>query len=111
MQMTYVTVDLDDLWFALAHIADKPYTDQVHRLVGAALEAQTNPLPEVPELSPKQKLVLQQLADGFSPREIGEQNHMAFDTVRGHIKIMRDKYSVHSIAALLAIGFRYRWIK
>jgi DNA-binding CsgD family transcriptional regulator len=58
------------------------------------------------DLSPRETEVLQGMADGLSNEEIGKRLHIAYETVRSHVRHILVKLDVKNRAHAVATGFR-----
>ena len=61
---------------------------------------------ESPSLSPREREVLQLIAEGRSTSQIGEQLHLSVKTVESHRKRIMDKLEIRSVAGLTKYAIR-----
>lgn len=57
---------------------------------------------ETPELTPRQREILELLSEGKSAKSIGQELSVAEATVRGHIRALLRAFGVHSQVEALA---------
>ena len=72
-----------------SHIARKVVASFAHT-------ANPNPVPELANLTPREKEVLDLLAKGFLYKEIADQLGISFDTVHSHVRKIYEKLHVRS---------------
>ncbi|GBD00683.1 Transcriptional regulatory protein LiaR [bacterium HR18] len=60
------------------------------------------PPQNLPNLSPREREILQLLTQGFSSGEIGRHLHISIETVRSHIRNIYQKLQVHNRAEIIA---------
>ena len=70
---------------------------------GAGLEAAS---PPAPALTPREREVLQLLAEGFSAKQIAARMQVSVKTVETHRMHIMDKLDVHSVAGLTRYSIR-----
>jgi len=75
---------------------------------GAALRADESG--DVPLLTPREKQVLQKVADGRTTEQIAQDLHISVYTVRRHFQNLMHKLGIHSKAEAVALAFRRRLI-
>lgn len=73
-----------------------PMTPEIARRVVQYLRGRPPAQPELGLLTPREREVLQQLAQGFRYKEVSANLNMSMDTVRTHIRNIYDKLRVHS---------------
>ncbi len=79
----------------------------IRRIAVCLLSATSEQRPEAWELlTPREREVLQLLADGETTQEMSEGLKVSESTVRTHVENMRTKLGVPTRAALVALGFR-----
>ena len=61
----------------------------------------------IEQLTPREKEVLQALADGLDGKEIAERLHISDKTERNHIASILEKLGVHSRLQALVFAVRY----
>jgi DNA-binding NarL/FixJ family response regulator len=82
------------------------------RLRGVSRGDQSPPLPKSIEgLSPRETEVLGLVAKGLTNREIGEQLHIAENTVKNHLRNILDKLHLNNRAQAAAFAVRHGLIK
>lgn len=82
-----------------------PMTPEIARRVVQFFRSQSMNQDDLGKLTPREKQVLDQLAQGFRYKEISGNLNLSMDTIRTHIRSIYDKLRVHSrTEALLAIG-------
>jgi DNA-binding NarL/FixJ family response regulator len=59
-------------------------------------------------LTPREREVLSQLAEGLGRREVGERMHLSANTVRSHLQNLMGKLKVHSTLEAVAIARQAR---
>jgi len=100
----------DDLRRALAAAQQgKSYLcpDVTESVVGASLRKLVRePEPSHASLSPREKEVLQLLAEGLSSPEIGQRLYIATNTVETHRRNVMRKLRIHSVADLTKYAIR-----
>jgi len=62
--------------------------------------------PASQELTPREREVLQLIAEGHSAREIAERIHLSVKTIETHRRQMMEKLEIHSIADLTKFAIR-----
>jgi len=81
--------------------------DVTESVVGASLrKAEHEPDPSHTSLSPREKEVLQLLAEGLSSPEIGQRLFIARTTVESHRRNVMRKLRIHSVADLTKYAIR-----
>lgn len=73
-----------------------PMTSEIARKVIDSFHATTPATHPQDQLTVREEQVLQFLAQGYSPREIGAKMDLSYDTVRVHLKHVYEKLHVHS---------------
>jgi DNA-binding NarL/FixJ family response regulator len=86
-----------------------PMTPQIARRVVQHFRKVLEPSSELEKLTPREKEILAQLAQGFLYKEIGDNLGISMDTVRTYIRKIYDKLQVHSRTAAM-IKFLHRQI-
>ena len=79
--------------------------DVTESVVGASLHKR-EPDPSQASLSPREKEVLQLLAEGLSSPEIGQRLYIATNTVETHRRNVMRKLRIHSVADLTKYAIR-----
>ena len=69
-------------------------SDLIARMVVETFHQQITPVPDSEKLSRREEAVLLLLAEGLVNKEIGEQLHIAKDTVRAHLRKIYEKLHV-----------------
>ncbi len=72
----------------------------------AAPASQRKPAERRDELSPREREILQLVAEGRSSRAIGELLHISAKTVEGHRGRIMDKLDIHDLAGLVRYAVR-----
>jgi two-component system NarL family response regulator len=81
--------------------------DVTESVVGASLQKQEHRRAPSPEsLSPREKEVLQLLAEGLSSPEIGQRLFVATSTIETHRRNVMQKLRIHSVADLTKYAIR-----
>lgn len=62
-------------------------------------------------LSPTQTLLLQQLADGWTRRQIAEKRGISNETLKTHFKFIRKKTGKHTVLEAVVMCIRAGWIR
>lgn len=91
-----------------------PMTPNVARRVIQSFRKRPPPPPEseaLPELTDKERGVLEHLSRGASYSEVGKSLFLSVDGVRYHIRHVYEKLHVHSRAEAVAKGLRHSIIK
>ena len=57
-------------------------------------------------VTPKERLVLQLLAEGMSSKQIASHLAISFHTVESHRKNLRAKFSAHNIAEVISKAYQ-----
>jgi DNA-binding NarL/FixJ family response regulator len=73
-----------------------PMTPEIARRVVQFFRTVKPPSAEIDRLTPREKDILNQLAEGFRYKEIVDNLGMSLDTVRTHIRNIYEKLHVHS---------------
>ncbi|MDE3067085.1 MAG: response regulator transcription factor [Verrucomicrobiota bacterium] len=73
-----------------------PMTPEIARRVVQYFRSQSPNPDDLGKLTPREKQVLDQLAQGFRYKEVGGNLNLSMDTVRTHIRNIYDKLRVHS---------------
>jgi DNA-binding NarL/FixJ family response regulator len=81
-------------------------TDYVRRVGAQRLEAQDEPQPPLERLTPRQREVLQLIAEGHSTQEIAEDLTISVKTVETHRTQLMDRLNIHDIAGLVRFAIR-----
>ena len=77
------------------------------RLAGENREVEVEARASIEQITPREKEVLQKLAEGLSNKEIAARLHMSVDTERTHIMNILNKLSVHSRIQALVFATRH----
>jgi DNA-binding NarL/FixJ family response regulator len=83
------------------HAGGSPMTPQIARRLVQHFRQMPEAASEVEKLTPREKEILAQLAQGFLYKEIGDNLNISMDTVRTYIRKIYDKLHVHSRTAAL----------
>jgi DNA-binding NarL/FixJ family response regulator len=78
------------------HQGGAPMTSEIARKVIDSFHAAKPATHPQDQLTLREEQVLQHLAKGYSPREIGARLDLSYDTVRVHLKHVYEKLHVHS---------------
>ncbi|BCU78422.1 response regulator transcription factor [Luteolibacter sp. LG18] len=78
------------------HRGGGPMSGSIARKVIEFFNKKGIPSPEIARLSPREREILDHLADGAAYKEIADLVGLAFDTVRMHVKSIYRKLHVHS---------------
>jgi DNA-binding NarL/FixJ family response regulator len=77
------------------------------RLAGQNREEEVEARASIEQITPREKEVLQKLAEGLSNKEIAASLHMSVDTERTHMMNILNKLGVHSRLQALVFAARY----
>jgi DNA-binding NarL/FixJ family response regulator len=77
------------------------------RLAGQNREEEVEARASIEQITPREKEVLQMLAEGLSNKEIAAKLHMSVDTERTHMMNILNKMGVHSRLQALVLAARY----
>jgi two-component system nitrate/nitrite response regulator NarL len=77
------------------------------RLAGQNREEEVEARASIEQITPREREVLQMLAEGLSNREIADRLHMSVDTERTHMMNILNKLGVHSRLQALVFAARY----
>ena len=77
------------------------------RLAGQSREEETEARASIEQITPREREVLQKLAEGLSNKEIAARLHMSVDTERTHMMNILNKLGVHSRLQALVFAARY----
>jgi DNA-binding NarL/FixJ family response regulator len=83
------------------HAGGSPMTPQIARRVVQHFRKVPETSSELEKLTPREKEILAQLAQGFLYKEIGDNLGISMDTVRTYIRKIYDKLQVHSRTAAM----------
>jgi DNA-binding NarL/FixJ family response regulator len=83
------------------HAGGSPMTPQIARRVVQHFRKVPEVSSELEKLTPREKEILAQLAQGFLYKEIGDNLGISMDTVRTYIRKIYDKLQVHSRTAAM----------
>jgi len=83
------------------HAGGSPMTPQIARRVVQHFRKVPEVSSELEKLTPREKEILAQLAQGFLYKEIGDNFGISMDTVRTYIRKIYDKLQVHSRTAAM----------
>ena len=78
------------------HEGGSPMSNQIARRVVQNLQGIPKQCPESEGLTPRQKQILQYLAQGFLYKEVADQLGLSVETVRTHIRNIYEKLQVHT---------------
>jgi DNA-binding NarL/FixJ family response regulator len=94
-----------------AHQGGAPMTPEIARRVVTLFQQTGMPAGKDDlELSPRERSVLDLLADGYSYAAIGQKLGITINTVRNYIRVIYEKLHVHSKSAAVAKAIRKRAI-
>lgn len=82
------------------HRGESPMSSGIARKVVASFQ-RTEPS-ETDKLSPREKQVLELLAQGFLYKEIADQLHLSIPTINGYVRSIYEKLQVHSRSQAVA---------
>ena len=77
------------------------------RIAGQSREQEREALASIGQITPREKEVLQTLAEGLSNKEIAARLHMSVDTERTHMMNILNKLGVHSRLQALIFAARH----
>ena len=77
------------------------------RLAGQSREEEREARASIGQITPREKEVLQTLAEGLSNKEIAARLHMSVDTERTHMMNILNKLGVHSRLQALIFAARH----
>jgi DNA-binding NarL/FixJ family response regulator len=77
------------------------------RLAGQSREEEVEARASIEQITPREREVLQMLAEGLSNKEIAAKLHMSVDTERTHMMNILNKLGVHSRIQALVFATRY----
>jgi DNA-binding NarL/FixJ family response regulator len=77
------------------------------RLAGQNREEEVEARASIEQITPREREVLQMLAEGLSNKEIAAKLHMSVDTERTHMMNILNKMGVHSRIQALVFAARY----
>jgi DNA-binding NarL/FixJ family response regulator len=77
------------------------------RLAGQNREEEVEARASIEQITPREREVLQMLAEGLSNKEIAAKLHMSVDTERTHMMNILNKMGVHSRIQALVFATRY----
>ena len=75
-----------------------------------ALEERLGSEAELAVLTPRQKEVLQLIAEGYSTREIAERLHVSVKTVEAHRANLMERLEIHDVPGLVRLAIRARLV-
>lgn len=75
-------------------------------LVEQLMQSQGAVLPELDVLTPRQRQVLQLVAEGMGTREIAERLHVSIKTVETHRAQLMDRLNIHDVPGLVRFAIR-----
>jgi DNA-binding NarL/FixJ family response regulator len=81
------------------------------RLAGQSREEEVEARSSIEQITPREREVLQKLAEGLSNKEIATRLHMSVDTERTHMMNILNKLGVHSRLQALVFAARYGLVK
>jgi DNA-binding NarL/FixJ family response regulator len=81
------------------HAGGSPMTPEIARRVVQHFQRPPEPGSELQKLTPRERMVLEQLSQGYMYKEIAGNLEMSLDTLRTHIRNIYDKLHVHSRTA------------
>ena len=81
------------------------------RLAGQSREEEVEARSSIEQITPREREVLQKLAEGLSNKEIAARLHMSVDTERTHMMNILNKLGVHSRLQALVFAARYGLVK
>jgi len=62
--------------------------------------------PELAPLTPRQRQILQLIAEGYATREIAERLHLSVKTVETHRAQLMDRLGIYDVAGLVRLAIR-----
>lgn len=62
-------------------------------------------------LTPKEKILIQEVLKGKTSKEIAHELHHSKRTIEGMRRILMDKFNCKSLYEVIGICFRNRWIE
>ena len=77
------------------------------RLAGQSREEETEARASIEQITPREREVLQKLAEGLSNKEIAAKLHMSLDTERTHMMNILNRLGVHSRLQALVFAARH----
>jgi DNA-binding NarL/FixJ family response regulator len=98
------SASLTDLLSTLVDPAWQPLTNE--RDLPADELATTTSAAEAPELTPREREILNLLAEGRTPKHIARDLEISINTCRVHIRAILDKFGVHSQLAAVVQAAR-----
>jgi DNA-binding NarL/FixJ family response regulator len=81
------------------------------RLAGQNREEKVEARASIEQITPREREVLQMLAEGLSNKEIAARLHMSVDTERTHMMNILNKLGVHSRLQALVFAARHELVK
>jgi len=99
------TTENDELIDAIRRVAAG------ERVISPELENMMKNDPPLPELSPRQKAILESMTDGLTSKEIGEKLGLKKDTVDKHINALMAKTGAASRTQAVVIALRKHLLK
>ena len=75
-----------------------------------ALEERLGNSAELAVLTPRQKEVLQLIAEGYSTKEIAERLHVSVKTIEAHRANLMDRLGIHDVPGLVRLAIRARLV-
>ena len=75
-----------------------------------ALEERLGSSAELAVLTPRQKEVLQLIAEGYSTKEIAERLHVSVKTIEAHRANLMDRLGIHDVPGLVRLAIRARLV-
>jgi DNA-binding NarL/FixJ family response regulator len=82
-------------------------TMKLQRFAAAQRERERDDRSAIGELTPREREILQALADGLNSRQIADQLYISIRTARNHINSILSKLGVHSQIQALLLALRY----
>jgi DNA-binding NarL/FixJ family response regulator len=81
------------------------------RFAGRTREREHADREAIAQLTPREREVLQALADGLNTQQIADRLHISIPTERNHIASILTKLGVHSRPQALVLALRYQIVE
>jgi DNA-binding NarL/FixJ family response regulator len=81
------------------------------RVAGSQREREYDDRQAIAQLTPREREVLQALADGLNTRQIAERLHISIRTERNHVASILAKLGVHSQLQAVVVALRYEIVE
>ena len=111
------SADVDDILIATRRLAagetllSPAELVELLRLAGRSREEEREAQASIGQITPREREVLQKLAEGLSNKEIAARLHMSVDTERTHMMNISNKLGVHSRLQALLFAARHGLIE